>query len=69
LLKCINKHGLLSIFQFGFRKKSSAAAADTEIVDEILGAIDGKKIGDKNGERSQMPWIIYGQATEFQAAY
>jgi hypothetical protein len=39
----INKHGLLSDFQFGFREKSSTAAAATEIVDEIL-AIDGKKI-------------------------
>jgi hypothetical protein len=44
LLTFINKHGLLSNFQFGFREKSSTAAAATEIVDEILGAIDGKKI-------------------------
>jgi hypothetical protein len=39
----IKKHGLLSNFQFGFREKSSTAAAATEIVDEIL-AIDRKKI-------------------------
>jgi hypothetical protein len=39
LLTFINKRGLLSIW-----KKSSTAAAGTEIVDEILGAIDGKKI-------------------------
>jgi hypothetical protein len=39
-----NKHGLLSNFQFGFKEKSSMAAAATEIVDEILSPIDGKKI-------------------------
>jgi hypothetical protein len=44
LLTFINKHGLLSNFQFGFREKSSTAAAATKIVDAILGAIDGKKI-------------------------
>jgi hypothetical protein len=44
LLTFINKHGLLSNFQFGFREKSSTTAPATEIVDEILGAIDGKKI-------------------------
>jgi hypothetical protein len=44
LLTFINKHGLLSNFQFGFKEKSGTTAAATEIVDEILGAIDGKKI-------------------------
>jgi hypothetical protein len=40
----IYQHGLLSNYQFGFSKMSSPAAAATEIVDEIIGAIDGKKI-------------------------
>jgi hypothetical protein len=44
LLTFINKNGLLSNFQFGFRGKSSTAVAATEIVDEILGAMDGKKV-------------------------
>jgi hypothetical protein len=43
-LTFINKPGLLLNFQFRFRKKSSTAAAATEIVDEIIGAIGGKKI-------------------------
>jgi hypothetical protein len=44
LVTFFNKHGLLSNFQFGFREKSSTAAAATEIVDEILSPIYGKKI-------------------------
>jgi hypothetical protein len=44
LLTFINKHGLLFKFQLRFREKSSTAAAATKIVDEILGAIDGKRI-------------------------
>jgi hypothetical protein len=44
VLTFINKHGLLSNFQFGLGEKSSTAAAATKIVYEILGAIDGKKI-------------------------
>jgi hypothetical protein len=43
LLTIINKHGLLSYFQFGFWESSTAAAAN-EIVDAILGALDGKTI-------------------------
>jgi hypothetical protein len=52
LLTFINKHGLLSNFQFGFRESNTAAAA-TEIVDEILSAIDGKKI---------VAWSVLGLA-------
>jgi hypothetical protein len=36
LLTFINKHKLLSNFQFGVREKSSMAATMSEIVDEIL---------------------------------
>jgi hypothetical protein len=44
LLTFINKHGLLSNFQFEFRKKSSTAAATTEIVDEYLVLLMGRKL-------------------------